>query len=215
MTRRKPTASAIIAAAGTTFCEQAGFTLRDKPAPLYQLSVLSTVLAKPISAELAVAAARELRRAGVRTAAGTLRTTWQHRVDALTRAHYRRFDESTATILADAATFLRDEYRGDLRRLADAAAGDAGRAAELLTAIPGIGPSGADIFLREAQRVWPWLQPYVDDRVAQGAQLLGLPRRRADLVRVFARAGDPAALAAGLVRATLDDDLVRRLTGAG
>lgn len=32
--------------------------------------------------------------------------TWQNRVDALGRGHYRRYDERTSTMLADAAEHL-------------------------------------------------------------------------------------------------------------
>lgn len=188
---------------GRTFYEQAGITLRDKPSPLFRLLVLCILLAKPISADIATAASRELRRIGVRTARGTLDTTWQQRVDALGRAHYRRYDESTATRLQQAAELVADHWRGDLRRLADEASGDASAAARLLTDVPGIGPTGADIFLREVQRVWPWLRPYCDQRVRDGARLVGLPhspRRLADLFQ----GRDAAALAAALVRVTID-----------
>jgi hypothetical protein len=45
---------------GWTFAEEAGITLADKPGPLYQLLVLSTLLSARISADIAIAAAREL-----------------------------------------------------------------------------------------------------------------------------------------------------------
>jgi hypothetical protein len=79
--------------------------------------------------------------------------------------------------------------------------------------VPGLGPAGADIFLREAQRVWPWLRPRFDDRVSEGASRVGLPHSRAALRRLFSGV-DEAALAAALVRASRDDDLVARLTGS-
>ncbi len=186
---------------GTTYCEQAGITLRDKPSPLFDLLVLAILLAKPISADMAVAASAELRRIGVRTARGTLGTTWQQRVDALGRAHYRRYDESTATRLEEAAQLVLSRWKGDLRRLAVEAGGRPHEAARLLTEIPGIGPAGADIFLREAQRVWPWLRPYVDKRVLDGARRAGLPGSCEELVDVF-QGRDPAALGAALVRLT-------------
>ena len=192
--------------AGQTYCEQAGITLRDKPAPLYQTLVLATLLAKPIGADIAVAASRELRRAGMRTPAAMRAATWQQRVDALGRGHYRRYDESTATILDKSAALVIDRYRGDLRRLADAAGDDVGRTEELLQEVPGIGPSGAAIFLREVQRVWPWARPYVDDRVLDGARRAGLPASRAGLRRALARSHvDVAAASAALVRIALDD----------
>lgn len=187
---------------GTTYCEQAGITLRDKPSPLFELLVLAMLLAKPISADIAVAASRELRRIGVRTARGTLDTTWQQRVDALGRAHYKRYDESTATRLDEAARLVIERWKGDLRRLAAEADTQPKKAAGLLTEVPGIGPAGADIFLREAQRVWPWLRPHVDQRVLDGAREAGLPRSRDALARVF-EGRDAAALGAALVQLTI------------
>jgi hypothetical protein len=212
--RKAPTIETIITVAGRTFCEEAGFTLRNRPAPLYQLLVLASLVAKPISPTLAIAGARELRLAGARTADGMLRLSWQQRVDALGRAHYRRYDESSATILEKAATHVRDRYRGDLRRLASGAGENIPEAHKLLTDVPGIGPAGADVFLREAQLVWGWARPYIDDRVLDGADRLGLTRSRATLTRHFARTPDPAGLAAALVRATIDDSVVEQIREA-
>jgi hypothetical protein len=45
---------------GTTYAHHAGITLRDTPAPLYQLLVLTTLLSVRVQADLAVDAAREL-----------------------------------------------------------------------------------------------------------------------------------------------------------
>lgn len=56
---------------GRTYSEEAGIRLADKPSPLYQLQVLSTLLSARISADIAVAAARELFAAGYRTPAGS------------------------------------------------------------------------------------------------------------------------------------------------
>src|SRR6266540_6951087 len=84
---------------GTTYAEEAGITLRDKPAPLFQLLVLTLLASHRISAGIAGDAARELFAAGWRTPERMRRSTWQQRVDALGRAHFRRYDESTATRL--------------------------------------------------------------------------------------------------------------------
>jgi hypothetical protein len=88
---------------GTTYAEAAGIPLADKPSPLYQLLVLTTLSSTRISADVAVTAARELFRAGWRTPERMRTATWQQRVDALGRGGYRRYDESTATKLADGA----------------------------------------------------------------------------------------------------------------
>jgi len=59
------------------------------------------------------AGTRELLQSGYRTPQRMLAASWQQRVDALSRAHYRRFDESTATRLDQSATWLLDTYRGE------------------------------------------------------------------------------------------------------
>ena len=194
-----------------TLSEQAGITLADRPAPLFQLVVLASLLAKPISGDVAVAAARELNRDGLTTPAKMRASTWQHRVGVLGRAHYRRYDESTATRLDQAAQLILERYRGDLRGLADAAGRDRRAAAALLQEIPGIGPAGAAIFLREVQTVWTWVAPYFDERSIAGAKNLRLPTTPAALARLTSEAG-PARLAAALVRADLDDAVVAEVS---
>ncbi|MBB1158269.1 MULTISPECIES: endonuclease [Amycolatopsis] len=189
----------LLAEHGTTFAEEAGIKLADKPQPLYRLLVLTTLLSTRISADIAVAAARELSRSGWRSPAAMRDSTWQQRVDALGRAHYVRYDESTSHHLGESAEFIRDEYRDDLRRMADAAGGDPRRLEKLITEFPRIGPTGAQIFCREAQAVWPWLRPYFDRKALDGAKKAGLPTDPGRLAKLVP-GDDSARLAAALVR---------------
>lgn len=200
----------LVERAGRTYAEAAGIALADRPAPLYQLLVLATVLAKPISADLGVAAAAELRRTGFTTAAHMRASTWQSRVDALGRAHYRRYDESTATLLGESAELLDRHHRGDLRRVAEEAQRDVSAMTARLEDLPGLGPVAAGIFLREVQAVWPWVRPYVDDRMVLGAARVGLPEDPGRLGRLVAGASSER-LAAALVRVSLDDDLAEEV----
>jgi endonuclease III len=195
---------------GRTYADEAGIRLTDKPEPLYQLLVLATLLSARISASIAVAAARELFAAGYRSPAAMAEASWQDRVDALGRGHYRRYDERTATMLGDGAAQLIRDWHGDLRRLLGKADGDAGEIARLLTAFPGIGPVGASVFLREVQEVWPSVAPYVDSRMAEGARRAALPAGREALAGLLADTGHPARLAAALVRVSRS----RRAAGA-
>jgi hypothetical protein len=188
---------------GQTYAEEAGIRLLDKPSPLYQLLVLTTLLSKRISSGVAIAAARELFTAGYRTPTAMRESTWQERVDALGRGHYRRYDESTARLLAESADQVIGQYRGDLRRLRDQAHGESGGIAALLQGFSGIGPAGASIYLREVQEVWPSVAPYIDDRIAEGARRAGLPAGRADLVTLMAESAQPSRLGAALVRVSL------------
>lgn len=199
---QKDTVRRLLDEHGRTYAEEAGITLRDKPSPLYRLLVLTTLLSVRISADLAVAAARELSRAGWRTPKAMLASTWQQRVDALGRAHYKRYDESTATYLEQGAQLVQDRYAGDLRRLRAEADGDVALMRKLLTEVPRIGPTGAHIFCREVQVVWPEVRPYVDKRALDQARRLDLP---ADSGRLGKLVGgdDVGRLAAALVRASL------------
>jgi len=195
---------------GQPYAEEAGIRLADRPSPLYQLLVLSTLLSARIDASVAVAAARELFAAGYTTPKAMTSASWQARVDALGRGHYRRYDESTATRLGDGASLLTDRWHGDLRRLRDEALRDQVRGAapaieSLLTEFPGIGPAGASIFLREVQGIWPAVAPYVDPLVLRGARRVGLPGKAGSLARVLAGSAEPARLAAALVRVALSE----------
>jgi hypothetical protein len=189
--------------AGTTYAEQAGIRLKDTPAPLYRLLVLSILLSTRIKADIAVDAARSLADAGMGTPEKMRKASWQDRVDALGRASYKRYDESTATALGDGAELMHREYRDDLRKLRDRADRDPKRIREALAGFPRLGPVGADIFCREAQDVWTELRPAIDGKALDGARRVGLPSDPEELARLTP-GSELAPLAAALVRAALD-----------
>jgi hypothetical protein len=196
--------------AGRTYAEAAGIAVADKPAPLYRLLVLSMLLSTRIKADIAVDAAKELQKAKLGTPRSMLDATWQDRVDALGRAHYKRYDEQTATALGDGAKLLLERYAGDLRKLRKEAGREPTEIKQRLTEFPRLGPVGADIFCREAQAVWPELRPYLDGKALQGAERIGLP---ADSKRLTNLVEDEelATLAAALVRVALDAKLAKSL----
>jgi hypothetical protein len=195
---QKETVAALLKEHGTTYAEDAGITLRDKPSPLYQLLVLTTLASTRISADIAVAAASELFKAGWRTPEKMAAATWQQRVDALGRGSYKRYDESTSTKLEESAHFLIEEYGGDLRRLRPSGPEDRDALREAIAGFPRIGPTGADIFVREVQDLWP-VGPFFDQRALKGARALDLPQDPERLAALAAR-GQVAHLAAALVK---------------
>jgi hypothetical protein len=213
MASARDTVRRLLDEAGRTYADQAGIKLADTPAPLYRLLVLSVLLSTRIRADIAVGAARELFDAGMGTPKRMLEASWQDRVDALGRAHYKRYDESTATALGDGARLLLDEYGGDLRKLRERAGRDPKRIRELLTAFPRLGPVGADIFAREAQAVWPELRPALDRKTLDGARRIGLPGEPADLAKLT-EANRLADLAAALVRVSLDKKLAEKVASS-
>jgi endonuclease III len=200
----KQVARALLSRHGRTFAEDAGIALKDKPSPLWQLLVLSLLLSARISAGIAVAAARELFRAGYRTPEKMRDASWQQRVDALGRGQYRRYDERTATQLGELAGAVIGEHGGDLRSLHGSSVAELEKK---LQEFKGIGPTGAAIFCREVQGVWPDVAPYVDKRAADGAERLGLPRSP-DRLAALVPPEDFPRLVAGRVRAASDKRIV-------
>ena len=203
--RRGDIAKRLMKQAGPTYAREAGITLKDTPMPLFELLVLCMLASKPIDASIAVAAAREVFHAGLRTPEAVRDADRSTMIEAFGRAGYARYDESSATRLTEMARTVHDEYGDDLRTLADAADRDVAAAAKLLQQFKGIGATGSAIYLREVQDVWTWVRPYYDERARDAAKQLGLPTDPHELSALAA--GRDAEFAAALVRVALDDDL--------
>ena len=199
----------LLGVAGTTYAAEAGVRINDKPMPLFQLLVLCMLASKPIDAAIAMRAGHELFSVGLRTPKAVLDSDRRTTIEAFGRAHYARYDESSATRLTEIAQLVVDEYSGDLREIARRSDADIGAAKRMLKKFKGIGDTGADIYLREVQDVWPWVRPYFDKRAVRAARALGLPVEPTKLGALAPRAN--ARLAAALVRASLDDDVRRQV----
>jgi endonuclease III len=201
-TDKRDLARAVLDEYGRTYAADIGIRLQDSPAPLFQLLYSALLLSARISAENAVRAARALVDARLTTPQKMAEASWQDRVDVITWHGYKRYDERTATMLGETAEMLIERYDGDLRRLREQADRDVKEEHRLLQQFKGIGPVGADIFLREAQDVWDEAFPYVDRRVAKAAGKLGLPSDAGALSRLVDR-NDFTRLVAGLMRVDL------------
>ena len=191
--------------AGTTYAAEADVRIADKPMPLFQLLVLCMLASKPIDATIAMAAGHQLFSDGLKTPKAVLNADRRTMIDAFGRAHYVRYDESSATRLTEMAQRVVDEYSGDLREIPSRSSEDVDASKRMLKKFKGIGDTGADIFMREVQDVWTWVRPYFDKRAARTAKALGLPADPEKLGALAPRAN--ARLAAALVRASLDDDV--------
>ena len=210
MSDQKQLARRLMNTAGTTYAAETGIRLNDKPMPLFQLLVLCMLASKPIDATIATRAARELFGDGLRTPTAVLDADRRTMIRAFRRAHYVRYDESSATRLTAIAEQVQHEYSGDLRAVSDRSKHNAANATRILKGFKGIGDTGAAMFLREVQDVWPWLRPYFDDRATAAAQALGLPTDPKKLGALAPRSS--ARLAAALVRSSLNDDVRRQVT---
>jgi endonuclease III len=206
MAASRQVAKLLLRERGRTFVDEAGIDLeKNTPAVLFQHLFMSLLLSKRISAGNALEATRALIEAGLTTPRKMARATWQQRVDVITWHGYKRYDERTSTMLGDTAALLLEKYRGDLRNLRDAAGREVKQERVLLQEFEGIGPVGADIFLREVQLVWSEAFPYADRKVIDTARRLGLPGDADELARLVPRK-DFARLTAALIRTALARD---------
>jgi endonuclease III len=193
---------------GQTYAHEAGIRIeRGTPAVLFQLACLALLLSAPISAGKATLAAKALVDAKLTTPRKMATATWEQRVAIITD-HYKHYDERTSTMLGELAERVLAKYGGDLRKLREAADHDVERECELLQEFKGIGPVGANIFLREVQGVWDEVYPFADNRVLLAARELDLgsdPRSLSKLVdrHEFVR------LVAALIRVQLRGDYDR------
>src|SRR5262249_24753893 len=151
---------------GRTFVDEVGIDLeKNTPAVLFQHLCMSLLLSARITYGNAVQAARALIDDSLTTPKKMADATWQDRVDVITWHGYKRYDERASTMLGDTAQLVLNKYDGDLRNLREAADRNVKREHELLQEFSGIGPVGADIFLREVQTVWDEAYPYADSKV--------------------------------------------------
>ncbi|WP_242424152.1 hypothetical protein, partial [Frankia sp. EI5c] len=142
----------LLARHGRTYADELGVDVpADTAEGMFGLLLFALLASARIRTPIAVEAFRALRDQGWVTAAAMSEATWEERTRVLNTSGYARYDESTSRTLADACGYLLDTYDGDVRRLRDAAEHTPERERVLLQKIKGIGPVGADIFLREAQ----------------------------------------------------------------
>ena len=107
---------------------------------------------KPIQTEIAERAYRELVAARLTSPDAILRAGWDKLVRLLDRAHYVRYDFSTATKLLEVSRELKRRY-GTLTNLL-AIAKTPSELSARLQEIKHIGPVTARIFLRDVRPIW-------------------------------------------------------------
>lgn len=197
-----------LAGAGRGFAEQYGFPVTNNPSNLFQLLVLSVLLARRGDFRRAVDAAVALRDAGWDSAARLARSLHADRVRVLRAAGQRGDVDALADTLGDLARTVVDRYRGDLRRLRGAGHHDPASERALLAELPGVTAEAIELFLREAQVLWREVAPVADRRALAAARRLGLGRSARDLA-ALAGSGESERLA-WLVGALARVDLEKR-----
>ena len=206
MTDHRAVVSSLLERHGRTYADELGLDLeKNTPTALFGLLLFTVLSSARIRAANATQATRALLDAGWSSVPKLAESTWEQRVKVLNQHGYARYDERTARMLGELTEHLQTRWHGDLRRLRDEAGGNTGNAEKLLAEFSGIGPVGADIFLREVQQAWPEFRPFVDRRAREAAKKLGLPGTPEALAALVG-AEDLARLVAALVRSSLEHD---------
>jgi len=140
-------------ATNTSNARRLGIDLKSKnEKELFKWFLACLLFGKPIQTEIAEQAYRELINAHLTSPAAILRAGWDKLVSLLDRAHYVRYDFSTATKLLDVCGELKRHY-GTLTTLLKQAQTPA-ELSRKLQEFKHIGPVTARIFLREVRPVW-------------------------------------------------------------
>lgn len=119
---------------------------------LFRWFLACLLFGKPIQQEIACRAFLQLDQAGLDSPEAVLNTGWNTLVELLDRAHYVRYDFSTASKLLDVCGALRVRY-GTLKQMV-AQSRTPNRLAKALQEFKGIGPVTAGIFVREIWPIW-------------------------------------------------------------
>jgi len=119
---------------------------------LFKWFLACLLFGKPIQTAIAERAYQELVGARLTSPNAVLRAGWNKLVRLLDRAHYVRYDFSTATNLLEVCQELKHRY-GTLTNLL-AQARTASELSRTLQEFKYIGPVTARIFLREVRPIW-------------------------------------------------------------
>ena len=104
---------------------------------------------KPVQQEVARHAFVELvENEHIDSPSAILDAGWDKLVDVLDRAHYVRYDFSTADKLLDVSNALKEEYDGKMKTLLEGCE-SLDEIAKRLQEFKGVGPKTAEIFLRD------------------------------------------------------------------
>lgn len=203
---KQDTVKELLSKYGKTYCEEIGIDIeKGTPSPLFQWLFAANLFSARIGSSIAVDAAKALIEDGLTTPEKMKNTSWEHRVRILNQAHYTRYQERTATFLAELSEHLLANHKGDLNKAKEEAGKDQQKLRELLKEVKGMGDVGVDIFLREVQSVWTALYPFADRKALQAAQKIGLPKEPDKLAELVSRKDFPKLLAA-LIRVDLEND---------
>lgn len=121
-------------------------------AQVFKWLVACDLFGRRISQDIAAAAFKELDKARLLNPKKLAEADWQRLVDLLGAGGYKRYDESTASELIKLGQDALESYGGRLSKITKAEDGKPAGKAEIKKRVrefKGIGPTAADIFVRE------------------------------------------------------------------
>lgn len=137
----------------SSYARRLGIDLGSKKEEeLFKWFLVCLLFGKPIQTEIAEQAYRQLVTARMTTPDAILRAGWDRLVFLLDKAHYVRYDFSTATKLLEVCGDLKRRY-GSLTNLL-AQTPTASELSRRLQEFKHVGPVTARIFLREVRPLW-------------------------------------------------------------
>jgi len=147
------------------------------------------LFAKRLSSQIAKRTFKEFENEGIVTPESILEAGWNKLVEILDSGGYVRYDFSTASNLFELASNLEERF-GSLEKL-HAHAKDCRDLEKQLLQFKGVGPTAANIFLRELRGIWekarPSLSPLAQElasKLGLSQEELGLPGVESALVRI-------------------------------
>jgi endonuclease III len=153
------------------YSDELGLDL-TKPEDRFKWFLASILFAKRISAEAAKETYLCFEREELTSPDALLDAGWERLVEVLDSGGYTRYDFSTATKLLGIMKTLKEKY-GSLERLY--AESISPRDLEnRLQEFKGIGPVGANIFLRELRGIWEKAKPNASPMAVSTAQKIGI-----------------------------------------
>ena len=138
----------------------------------------SFLFAKRISANIAKETYLQFEREKLTNPDAIFLAGWDRLVEILDSGGYTRYDFSTASNLLGIVTELKQKY-GSLEKLHDESV-DSNDLEKRLQKFKGIGPMGANIFLRELRGIWKNASPKPSTKAVETAQKIGLDLKKVE-----------------------------------
>lgn len=167
--------------------------LTATPEAVLAMVIDAMIKARPISHELTRKTIVRLTEAGYHDIETLSASTWKDRTNVLREGGYNRYNEQGATNLGELASLVVEKYGmphrhhayrcskadsgladGDLNNLLKKSNGQREKIRASIKEIKGLGDLAAEIFLDNAQSVWPSVAPFVDSRSLKTADEIGI-----------------------------------------